>query len=300
MKVSFYPGCSLKGTAKDYAKSVLGCCEALGIELAELDDWNCCGATAAHSINEKAAIGLAARNLRIAAKEGLEMVVPCPLCYNRLKTAQRRLKEDPGQGGREQTGLMVWDLANFMASEPVLDRIKSSLKRPLSGLAAVCYYGCMASRPPKITGELLYENPVSMERILSAIGVEVRDWSYKTDCCGASHLVARPDIVFTLVGNLYSQAKRAGARVIVVSCQMCQANLDLHQEEILGAPDPGEMIPVLYFTELVGLAIGHRDAEKWLKGHFVDPFPAIQEALRAPEEGKEKLRETRRGPSDGS
>mgnify|MGYP000630866698 CR=1 FL=1 len=111
----------------------------------------------------------------------------------------------------------------------------------------------MASRPPGVTGESHYENPMSMDRILECLGIEVIQWSYKTDCCGASHLVARPDIVYELVGKLYLQAYRAGANCIVVSCQMCQANLDLHQDKILRQIGANFSFPIIYFTELMGL-----------------------------------------------
>jgi heterodisulfide reductase subunit B len=277
MRVSYYPGCSLKGTAKDYADSIRGCCELLNIELLELGDWNCCGATAAHSINRKAALDLAARNLFLAENTGMDILVPCPLCFNRLKTAEAWLSEEKGKAGqRAEAGpTKVWDLANFLSRHEILAKIEKGLKKRLSWIRAVCYYGCMASRPPGITGESSYENPVSMDLILKTIGLEVLDWSYKTDCCGASHLVARPDIVFTLVKKLYSEARRAGANCIVVSCQMCQANLDLHQQEIMESMGSTELLPVIYFTELLGAALGHGNMEAWLKGHFVDPLPLV-------------------------
>jgi heterodisulfide reductase subunit B len=288
MKVGYYPGCSLKGTARDYAESIEGCCRLLGIELCELEDWNCCGATAAHSLNDEAATGLAARNITIAEGVGLDMLVPCPLCFNRLKTAGYRLTEKGSASTGEKVN--IWDLANFIAREDLISSLTRSVQKELGGLKAVCYYGCMASRPPKITGEPNYENPQSMDRILRAIGVDVRDWSFKTDCCGASHLVARPDIVFTLVGRLYSEARKAGAECIVVSCQMCQANLDLHQKEILG--EGSEPLPILYFTELIGISLGYAPAVRWLKGHFVDPLPLLEEKGLLPEgcdAGKKKV-----------
>jgi heterodisulfide reductase subunit B len=280
MKVSYYPGCSLKGTARDYAASLEAVCSSLEIELIELEDWNCCGATAAHSLNHKTAINLAGRNLELAEKAGYDMLVPCPLCYNRLKTAEKELQSERKthydvslKGDR----VKIWDLANFFAREDILDHIADHVTRDLKGLRAVCYYGCMASRPPSVTGAADYENPLSMDRILEQIGVEVLQWSYKTDCCGASHLVAREDVVFQLVGNLYEKAFRTGANCIVVSCQMCQANLDLHQEKILKARGADYSFPIFYFTELIGMAISLKDTKKWLKMHFVDPKKLISE-----------------------
>jgi len=285
MKVSYYPGCSLKGTARDYAASLEGVCSSLDVELCELEDWNCCGATAAHGLNRRAAVHLAGRNLKLAEKAGYEqMVVPCPLCFNRLKVAERELlgeRRDQYDLSIQGSRVELWDLANFLARKRFLEAISVKKKRELSGLRAVCYYGCMASRPPRITGEKAYENPMSMDRILECLGVEVIQWSYKTDCCGASHLIARPDIVFELVGKLYHAAFRAGANCIVVSCQMCQANLDMHQEKILKGMGLGFGFPVLYFTELMGLALGHKDAFKWLGAHFVDPVKLVGEKCRS-------------------
>ena len=283
MKVGYYPGCSLKGTARDYEDSLKSVCTLLGIELEELEDWNCCGATAAHSLNHRVAVNLAGRNLALAEAEEMDLLVPCPLCFNRLKTAEYELLGERADeydvditGGR----IKVWDLANYLAREEILDTMGAMIKEDLTGLKAVCYYGCMASRPPRITGEADYENPVSMDRILQRLGMEVIPWSHKTDCCGASHLVARPDIVFELVGRLYREAHRAGANCIVVSCQMCQANLDLHQEKILKQMGADYQLPVLYFTDVIALALGHKDSRKWLKRHFVQPFELLKEQCR--------------------
>jgi heterodisulfide reductase subunit B len=283
LKVTYYPGCSLKGSAREYAESVEGVCSLLDIELCELEDWNCCGATAVHSLNHRNSIHLPGRNLVLAEKRGLDVVVPCPLCFNRLKRAEHELsgpnreQYDIDLEGRKIT---IQDLANFFSQETILGRIEQRIDKDLKGLKAVCYYGCMASRPPSVTGEKQYENPMSMDSILERLGVDVIPWSYKTDCCGASHLVARPDIVFELVGRLYKEARRADANCIVVSCQMCQANLDLHQNKILEQIGADYHLPIIYFTELIGLALGHGDTGTWMKRHFVDPMPLIAEECR--------------------
>ncbi|MDD3580133.1 MAG: CoB--CoM heterodisulfide reductase iron-sulfur subunit B family protein [Desulfobacca sp.] len=273
MQVTYYPGCSLEGTARDYAASLTAVCKALGVELIELEDWNCCGATAAHALNHHAAIALAGRNLALAEKEGRDLVVPCPLCFNRLKTAAQALTGDKRQSYDYafQGDIKIYDLADFLAQEPLLQLLASRVSQPLPGLKAVCYYGCMASRPPGITEAPDHENPTSMDRILSKLGVEVKPWSYKTDCCGASHLIARRDIVFKLVGRLYDKAVEAGANCMVVSCQMCQANLDLYQDKILRELERSYYLPIFYFTELIGLALGLSQARQWGHMHFVPP-----------------------------
>ena len=272
MKVSYYPGCSLEGSARDYRESVEGVCKRLGIELLELEDWNCCGATAAHSLKHHAAIELPGRNLVLAENAGNDLVAPCPMCFNRLKAAEKALLNEPtGQYRYTIKGnVRIWDLADFMAREEVLERIASKVTNPLKGVKAVCYYGCMTSRPPKITDAKNCENPVSMDRILERLGAKAIDWPYKTDCCGASHVVDRPDMVFKMVARLYQRALEVGANCIVVSCQMCQANLDIYQDKIGEQMGRAVYLPIIYFTELVGLAMKERRVETWLSRHFVD------------------------------
>ena len=274
MKVSYYPGCSLEGSARDYRESVEGVCKRLGIELVELEDWNCCGATAAHSMKHRASIELPGRNLVLAENAGSDLVAPCPMCFNRLKAAEKALLKEPAGHYRYtiKGNVRIWDLADFMAREEVLEIIASKVTNPLKGVKAVCYYGCMTSRPPKITDAKNCENPVSMDRILERLGAEAIDWPYKTDCCGASHVVDRPDMVFKMVGKLYQRALEAGANCIVVSCQMCQANLDIYQDKIGEQMGTAVYLPIIYFTELVGLAMKERRVETWLSRHFVDPL----------------------------
>ncbi len=277
MKVGYYPGCSLRGTASDYEQSIMAVCDMLSVELDEIEDWNCCGASAAHSINSRAGIGLPARNLAIAGKSHKEVVVPCPLCFNRLKSAKKDFEQNKGIefDFHIPQELKIWDLADFLSQDSILYEFKARIKTELKGLKAVCYYGCMSSRPPSITDSKRWEDPISMDRILEAMGAEPIQWSYKTDCCGASHLVPRADLVHELVGRLYMQAKRAGAECIVVSCQMCQANLDMPQEIIMQKLKSPTRLPIIYFTELMGLSMGHRDAPKWFKKHFIDPMMVV-------------------------
>jgi heterodisulfide reductase subunit B len=277
MKVSYYPGCSLEASARDYEESIEGVCNALGIELVELEDWSCCGATAAHSLHHRASIELPGRNLVIAEKAEHDLVAPCPMCFNRLKAAEKALLNE--EAGHYRCAIQgktkIWDLADFMAQDKILSRIEPKVANPLEGVRAVCYYGCMSSRPPKITDARNCENPMSMDKILQQLGAEVIDWAYKTDCCGASHVVARPDLVFKMVGRLYERALEAGANCIVVSCQMCQANLDIYQDKIEELMGITVDLPIIYFTELIGLAIKEREVENWLSRHFVDPLKLL-------------------------
>ncbi len=278
MKVTYYPGCSLEGTAIDYAASIEAVAGLLDLELEELPDWNCCGATAAHSVNHELSLALPARNLALAESAGRDVVVPCALCFNRLKVADKALKGPEGAqlGLDYQGGLKIWDLLDYLTQEPFLTHLAQKVTRPLAGLKAVGYYGCLAARPPAVTDKVDYENPQNLERLLKVLGAEAVDWSYKTDCCGAGLAVARPDLIDTLVSRLYDRALKAGAECFVVSCQMCQANLDLPQERISKNSGQDYYLPVLYFTELIGLALGHPDVKKWLRGHLVDPVPLLE------------------------
>jgi heterodisulfide reductase subunit B len=278
VKVSYYPGCSLEGTAVDYAASIAGVADLLDLTLAELEDWNCCGATAAHSTNHNLALALPARNLALAQAAGRDVVVPCALCFNRLKVAEKALQGPAGAhlGIPYRGGLKVWDLLAYLTQDAYLKELGPKVVRPLTGLKAVGYYGCLAARPPAVTDHPEAENPQNLERLLKVLGAQPVDWSFKTDCCGAGLAVARPDIIDTLVQRLYERALRAGADCFVVSCQMCQANLDLPQKRIAKKFGRDYYLPVLYFTELIGLALGHPEAAGWLTKHLVDPVPLLE------------------------
>ena len=281
MKFTYYPGCSLKGTAKDYAESIAGICGFLGIELDEIPDWNCCGATAAHSIDRQASVALAARTLTLAAKmPHPEMLVPCPMCFNRLKTAAYALQQD--QNNRHEITLpasvpTLWDLANFFATEKMLNDVVQKIQKPLKGLKVVCYYGCMANRPPEVTGASDPEDPQALDRIVTNLGGTAIPWPYKTDCCGASQALSLGNIEVRLVEKLVDMARRVGAQAIVVSCQMCQANLDMHPVRSSRNSKKSRPLPVYYFTELIGLALGLKGVPQQLSRHITDPRPLLRE-----------------------
>jgi heterodisulfide reductase subunit B len=278
MKITYYPGCSLEGTAVDYAASIAAIAALLNVELMELFDWNCCGASSAHSLNHALALTLPARNLALAAAAGRDVVAPCALCFNRLKVAEKALQGPEGEelGIPYHGGIKIWDLLDYLTQKDFLEALAAKVVHPLTNLHAVCYYGCLAARPPAVTDHRDYENPQNMDRLLPVLGAGSIDWSFKTDCCGAGLAVARPDIIDVLVQRLYDRALASGAECFVVSCQMCQANLDLSQERIARKVGKDYYLPVFYFTELIGLAAVHPDAPKWLARHLVDPMPLLK------------------------
>lgn len=276
--VGFYPGCSLEATARDYLESVRGAAKLLELELREVPDWNCCGASAAHALDHCASLNLAARNLALAQEGPQPVVVPCALCFNRLKAAQHELTQDQSlllpeiaEDLSDLDAVQVVELNTFLSSPDLIAQAEARAIQELSGLRPVVYYGCQGQRPPSITGHPAPENPMGIDLLLVALGAEVIDWPFKTDCCGASHAVARPDLVHGLVGRLYERALEREANCIATGCQMCQANLDLYQAKIAAEMGREVYLPVFYFTELIGLALGHRETATWLKRHMVSP-----------------------------
>ena len=273
MKVSYYPGCSLHGTALEYEESTRAVCKMLGIELQELSDWNCCGASSAHSTNEALAIALPARNLAMAEEVGLDLVVPCSACFQRFKVAEKHIKEgaEPTIDTPYQGKVPIKHLLDFLCEEEVLKLIKQKVKTPLKGLKTVCYYGCLTVRPPRVTDALNCEDPQAMDELMALLGAKNRPWSYKTDCCGGGLMLSRTDIVVRLSGKLLQMAEEAGADCIVTACPLCQANLDTRQTEVSKTLGKSTHIPIFYFTELLGLALGSGEAGQWLKRHIIDP-----------------------------
>jgi heterodisulfide reductase subunit B len=277
--LSYFPGCSLHSTAREYDDSTRAVCGMLGIHLTELGDWNCCGSTSAHSVNQELALLLPARNLMLAQQSGRDLMIPCAACFARSKTAAHRLSHDAQAragaadlfGAEYENRLQVKHLLDVLADEAILAQLAEKVQNPLLGLPVVCYYGCLLVRPPKVTGATDYENPTSMDRIMEILGGKPLDWSYKTDCCGGSLVLTRADVVEKLTDRLLTHAAAAGAEAIVTACSMCQANLDLRQKETAAKFGKDYHLPVFYISELVALAMGHPGTSAWWGKHLTDP-----------------------------
>ena len=272
MKISFYPGCSIEGMSKDYGVSITAVFDCLGIELIELDDWSCCGSTAAHSLSEIMAVTLPARNLAAAESIGLDIVTPCANCFNRLSYSRKMIRKGVIDVPWEVTGKsQVYDMTRFLSTPDMLGRIAERVIKPLTGLKVVCYYGCQTVRSPRITGFTDFENPQTLDLLAEAAGAQVIDWSFKSTCCGASIGIARKDIQESLTRRLLVKALEAGAEAIVVSCPLCQINMDMIQK------DTGELTaPIFYFSELLRIAFEGGGRKKWFKAHITDPVPLIK------------------------
>jgi heterodisulfide reductase subunit B2 len=269
MKVSYYPGCSHHGTAREYTESTKAVSQLLGVDLEELPDWNCCGATSAHIVDEELAASLALRNLTIARGRGMDLVVPCAACFNRLKTAQRREASGP------LAVQPVISLLDFFVAPGLPESIRGRIEVSLKGLKVVCYYGCLLVRPPNSTGTREYEFPETMDHLMALLGAETLSWSHKTDCCGASMTLTKKEISAKLVNSLLDKATRAGAEAVVVACPFCHLNLDSRQTEFGRSAARHEGVPIFYFTELIGISLGAKDYRRWLRRHFVDPLPLL-------------------------
>ncbi|MBC7241400.1 MAG: CoB--CoM heterodisulfide reductase iron-sulfur subunit B family protein [Anaerolineae bacterium] len=276
---AFYPGCTLHSTGVEYGVSARAVCRALGVELVEIEDWNCCGASSAHSLGGELADALPARNILLAQPQARDIAIPCAACYGRLSSADRRLREDEAFRrqmeeitGREYAGAArPRALLDILTSDFPPEELRAHLRRPLVGLQPVSYYGCLLLRPPQIAGGWDdTEHPVKLDRLLGLLGAEPRPWTYATDCCGASMTLNRGDIVARLVGRLVDAAEDAGANCIVTACPLCQANLDGRQGR---RPQP---MPVFYVTELLGLAMGLDEVVGLFGRHMVDPRPLLR------------------------
>jgi heterodisulfide reductase subunit B len=273
MKVSYYPGCSLEGTAIDYNESLIAVAKTLGVDLDELPDWSCCGSSSAHALNDKLSVSLAGRNLIIADKMGQDLMVPCASCFQRLKFADKAMKSGDQVEGLNYTyagnfsirhsGDFFWEA---VGEKSIAEKVKKSLK----GLNPVCYYGCLTTRPRKITDAKNPEDPQSVDEIMKTLGANVKNWSYKTDCCGGNIMLTHPDLARRLVKIIFDKTLEAGADCIVVSCPLCQSNLDTRQKEIFKEDKTTYDIPIYYFTELMGLAFGDQSAEKCVRKHFTE------------------------------
>jgi heterodisulfide reductase subunit B2 len=285
MKYSYFPGCSLKGTGRAYEESLLPVFAALDVQLEELDDWNCCGATAYMAVDEVKACVMASRNLAIAEKSGhQELMAPCSACYLVLNKAKHYLHESPAVNSVIQRALKEADL-NYSGNVPVrhpldvlvnnigLDTIKKRVTNPLKGLKVAPYYGCQIVRP-YATFDDQY-NPTTMDRLLEALGATVVYYPLKTRCCGGSLTGTLPEPGLLCSYILLKEALKRGADVISTVCPLCQFNLDGYHDKI-EAKWESVRIPTLYFSQLMGLAFGLPANQLGLHRGFVPmkPLPA--------------------------
>ena len=290
MKYYYYPGCSVDSTAVAYKKSIEFVAEKIGLELFEIPDWNCCGATAAHTRNEMMALSLPARNLSLAGSDGknLDIATPCAACYSRMKTSVYAARKD--EELRKEIEKLIdmpfeakQDVISFLdvfSNPEVVKACKEKMIGSLEGLKIACYYGCLTSRPAHIVNPDDTENPMQMDNIIALTGAEPIEWDFKTECCGASHQVDAPVAARPLVESILANAKANGARAIVTACPLCNLNLDMREEEINKAKNTAFDIPVYQFTQLLAVCMGATAKEAGLHKHFYPAFERINNYLR--------------------
>jgi heterodisulfide reductase subunit B len=274
MKMSYYPGCSLEGTAVDYDRSVREVCGRLGVELVDIPDWNCCGASSAHMTDHETGIRLPTRNLLLAAKLGHDILVPCAACFQRLKAADKALREDPSFWDLRvyQPEFKIVHISTLLASEPLLAAMRDQVTTLLTGLPVACYYGCLSLRHPHITDAPNWEMPTNLEKIVEALGAEPVRWSHRTECCSGSLTMARPDIAERLVGDIVEAARRGGAWAMVTDCPMCQANVESRQPAATAATN----LPVFYATELISAALTGTYPQQQQRVHLAAPTVLVK------------------------
>lgn len=258
----FYPGCTLMGTAADYYQSARCVFDKLGHPIKELDDWVCCGSTAAHTTDRNLSIALPAYSLSLAQKQNVDLGFACAACFNRFRHANHALRNEPGLLEKINRAINidydgsveVYHLLQILRNRIGLNSLSKTVINNISNLRVVAYYGCLLVRPPEITQFDDPENPTIMDEVLTAVGADVVPWGMKVDCCGAGLNLARKDLVAALVEDIVIEAERAKADVIAVSCPECHANLDMRQIEARRLFGRKKMIPILYFSQLIGLA----------------------------------------------
>lgn len=278
LHLSYYPGCTLSTTAREIDEGLHQVCNALDIRLTRLPDWNCCGSSSVHAVRPQLAVSLSARNLFQSQRLGLNLLVMCAGCSNRLRVASHQLKEDVHTrhanlrifSDQLNEELRVYHLLDLLPERLKRSPWSKALQNPLKGLRYVPYYGCLLASPP----ELRHYPKVSgsMEFTMNWLGGKELKWGYQARCCGAFLSVARPEIVSPMVDNIMEDAIAAGAECIVTACAMCQLNLELRSR-------PTRRLPVFSIIELLAYGLGSDDWPRWMKKHLIDPMPLFEKRV---------------------
>jgi len=278
---AYFPGCSLEKMAHSYHASALETSRALGVELQELEDWNCCGATAYFHVDQLLAYTLCARNLAMAEKQKLPLVAPCSGCYKNMYFTRDALQHDADLAEHINAALAednlkfaggsaVHHLIEVFVNDVGLAEVKAKVRNPLKGLRVAAYYGCQILRPRKHAREEV-EQPKYFEELVAACGAEPAPYPLRLTCCSGALIITNREAALSMVRNLLESAVRSGAAVIVTACPLCQFNLDHVQRD-----GQSMQLPVLYFTQILGLALGFSAEEMHLDKHFTNPIPMLK------------------------
>ncbi|KPL25431.1 MAG: hypothetical protein AMJ75_00855 [Phycisphaerae bacterium SM1_79] len=286
LKYAYYPGCSLHSTGAEYDVSFRAVCDIVGLEIQEVKGWICCGTSPAHCTSKLLSLALPYKNLCLVEKMGMnEVVAPCAACFARLRTAMYEAAAHP-ELERQLSDILDTPLpksVNVVSPLEILSDgidLTSAVTRELGELKVVCYYGCLLTRPPKVMQFDECEYPMSMDRLLRSVGIATLDWSYKTDCCGGALALTETDVVLKLTRDILEEAKAVGANAVAVACPLCHANLDTRQAEIEQKYDVHYGLPIFYFTQLMGLALGTPPSQLGLHKHFVSADELLSSVLK--------------------
>jgi len=274
-KYAYYPGCSLHSTGSEYDVSFRAVCEKLGVDIEEIKGWICCGTSPAHCTSRLLSLALPYQNLYLAKKMGrTDVVAPCAACFARLKTAVHEAAEDPDIAAqiREVLKGPLPESMNVLSPLEIFNggtNPAAAVTKQLPGLKVACYYGCLLTRPSKVMQFDECEYPMAMDNLLGSLGITTLDWSYKTECCGGALAMTRTDVVLKLTHDILEEATAVGANAISVACPLCHVNLDTRQVEVEQQYGTRYGLPVFYFTQLMGLALGIPPDKLGLQKHFV-------------------------------
>ena len=287
MKVSYYPGCTLKSNAKNFEESALCALKALGLEVTELDRWNCCGTVYSLATDDLIHHLASIRNLiRVKEAQTDTVMTLCAMCYNTLKRVNDRVKADPESLAKVHKfmdeekvayagDVKVRHLLELLRDDVKFEAVAKKVRRPLAGLRVASYYGCLLVRP-KGVGLDDMENPTVLDDLARSLGAQPVDFPYKTECCGAYQTVDKPESVADRTYSIIGSAVQRGADVVSVSCPLCAFNLDHRQEDTARKYSGFKTIPVLYFTQLMALALGCEEKDLRLDLHHIDPGPLLK------------------------
>ena len=287
MKLSYYPGCTLKSNAKNFEDSALCSLAKLGIEVAELPRWNCCGTVYSLATDDLIHHIAPVRNL-IFSKEAKAdaLLTLCAMCYNTLKRANERLRKNSEdrdainrfmdtEGLAYEGDVKVLHLLELLRDVVTFENVAKKTVRPLTGLKVASYYGCLLVRPKEIGLDNM-ENPQVLENLMTALGAQSIDFPHKTECCGAYQTVDNPGIVAERTYAIITSARTRGADVVAVSCPLCAFNLDNRQRETADLYPDFKKMPILYFSQLLGIALGCPEEALRFDLHDVDPKPVLK------------------------
>lgn len=287
MKISYYPGCTLKNHAKNFEDSTICSLNSIGVDVEELDRWNCCGTVFSLTTDDLIHHVAPIRNLiRVKEAKHDKVMTVCAMCYNTLKRANERIKSDPESldilnnfMDREEVkyegDVQVFHLLEFLKDEIGFESLAEKVVKPLKKLKIASYYGCLLVRPKEIGFDDM-ENPTMLDDLMSALGADPVEFPYKTECCGAYQTVDKPDIIADRTNQILSSAKDQGAEIVVVSCPLCAFNLDQRQKQTVEKYPEFKHIPVLYFTQPMAIALGCPEETLRFDLNFIDPKPVLK------------------------